>query len=270
MRLAALLLMIACEKQGPVESTPGAGPGGTTAPVIARVADAGVATIGSDAAGVVAPPPADAAVARATPDAARRPSRDPAAKAEEDARAFANILASEDSKDWDGDMSNRRPGADLDKMIVGARGGGRTVVIGGGAGRGGGPRTATGSGPGGLGSASAGPLGRVAISAKRAFDDTSLTVDLALAKIQNMYMTGIKRCYRSFLQKDATARGKVKLRITVNEAGRSVGGRASGFAAEIDACVTSLMASWRFPMPKDADGDPTEASFEIDLQLVPD
>jgi hypothetical protein len=30
------------------------------------------------------------------------------------------------------------------------------------------------------------------------------------------------------------------------------------------------MSSWRFPIPKDKDGEATEASFRIALQLVPD
>jgi hypothetical protein len=30
------------------------------------------------------------------------------------------------------------------------------------------------------------------------------------------------------------------------------------------------MAGWRFPVPKDKDGEATDASFEIALQLVPD
>jgi hypothetical protein len=30
------------------------------------------------------------------------------------------------------------------------------------------------------------------------------------------------------------------------------------------------MNGWRFPIPKDKEGDPTEASFAITLQLVPD
>jgi hypothetical protein len=30
------------------------------------------------------------------------------------------------------------------------------------------------------------------------------------------------------------------------------------------------MGSWRFPVPKDEDGEGTKASFSITLQLVPD
>ena len=45
-------------------------------------------------------------------------------------------------------------------------------------------------------------------------------------------------------------------------------GKASGFPAdEVNACITGLMGSWRFPAPKDKDGEATSASFRIQLQL---
>jgi hypothetical protein len=72
------------------------------------------------------------------------------------------------------------------------------------------------------------------------------------------------------LKKDASARGKVTLSLTINETGRAVKGAAHGFAGEVDECITGLMATWRFPIPKDKYNDVTDASFEITLQLVPD
>ena len=91
-----------------------------------------------------------------------------------------------------------------------------------------------------------------------------------LSKIQSVYMAGLKRCYREFLKKDASARGKVTLSLTVNESGRAVKGAAHGFASEVDECISGLMSTWRFPIPKDKDGEATDANFEIALQLVPD
>jgi tetratricopeptide (TPR) repeat protein len=58
--------------------------------------------------------------------------------------------------------------------------------------------------------------------------------------------------------------------LTVNETGRTVSHKATGFAGEVDSCIEGLMGSWRFPVPKDKDGEGTEASFSITLQLVPD
>jgi hypothetical protein len=91
-----------------------------------------------------------------------------------------------------------------------------------------------------------------------------------LSKIQSAYMAGLKRCYKEHLKKDASARGKVTLSLTVNETGRTTSGNAKGFASEVDDCIGNQMSSWRFPVPKDKDGEATEASFAITLQLVPD
>ena len=203
---------------------------------------------------------------------------------EENARAMADLLTGEgDNGTSEGDMSKRRPGADLGTQIADVREGGKQVSVGGGAGRGprgdGDPRVGTGKGPvisGPEGTTTAGgpkeekaPTGRIQVSDKQTFDDSSLTPDIVLSKIQSAYMAGLKRCYKEHLKNDASARGKVQLDLTVNETGRTVQGKASGFPG-VDDCITAQMSSWRFPIPKDKDGEATEASFRIALQLVPD
>lgn len=206
--------------------------------------------------------------------------------AEEEAMKFADLLTGEGADGTSqGDMSSRRPGADLGQQIADVAEGGKSVDVGGGAGRGsrgdGDARVGTGSGPkiegpGGTTSAGGGkgdekvPTGRISVSDKQTFDESTLTPDVVLGKIQSAYMAGLKRCYKTFLAKDASARGKVKLDLTVNETGRTVSHKATGFAGEVDACIEGLMGSWRFPVPKDKDGETTEASFSITLQLVPD
>lgn len=219
------------------------------------------------------------------PSTGRDQSADVQLQQEENARAMADLLTGEgDNGTSEGDMSKRRPGADLGQQIADVREGGKTVSVGGGAGHGprgdGDPRVGTGKGPaieGPGGTTTAGgpkeekaPTGRIQVADKQTFDDSSLTPDIVLAKIQSAYMAGIKRCYKEYLKKDASARGKVSLDLTVNETGRTVSGKASGFAGDIDDCITTQMSSWRFPIPKDKDGDATEASFRIALQLVPD
>jgi hypothetical protein len=184
----------------------------------------------------------------------------------------------------EGDMSKRRPGADLGQQIADVREGGKTVAVGGGGGRGprgnGDARVGTGKGPGingPGGTETAGgpkeektPTGRISVADKQTFDESTLTPDIVLAKIQSVYMAGLKRCYKEYLKKDASARSKVTLSLTVNETGRTVKGSANGFAGEVDSCIGNLMSGWRFPIPKDRDGEATEASFAITLQLVPD
>ncbi|MEZ4364445.1 MAG: hypothetical protein R3B48_29990 [Kofleriaceae bacterium] len=206
--------------------------------------------------------------------------------ATEEAIAFANALTGEGDGSEDlGDMARRRPGSDLGSEISEVRESGKTVGIGGGTGGGtrgdGGTRVGTGSGPGVSGpggpvsagggkTQEKGPGGRISVSDKDGDSTANLSPDDVLRKIQSAYMAGLKRCYKDYLKTDPTARGGVQLTFTVNETGRTVGGRAKGFASQVDACITGLMASWRFVGPKDQDGDPTEASFSIKLQLVPD
>ncbi|MDX2091186.1 MAG: AgmX/PglI C-terminal domain-containing protein [Kofleriaceae bacterium] len=219
-------------------------------------------------------------------DGGGRNSAETVAMAEEEAARFADLLTGEgpDGKS-EGDMSKRRPGADLGQQITDVKEGGKQVAIGGGSGRGsrgdGDPKLGTGGGPkiegpGGTTSAGGGktdekaPSGRITVGDKQTFDESTLTPDIVLSKIQSAYMAGLKRCYKTHLAKDASARGKVTLSLTVNETGRTVSGKAKGFAGEVDDCITGLMSSWRFPIPKDKDGEATEASFAITLQLVPD
>jgi hypothetical protein len=216
-------------------------------------------------------------------DDAGRNKKDDVAMQEEAAK-YADLLTGEGDKgNSEGDMSRRRPGADLGQQIADVREGGAQVKVGGGSGRGsrgdGDPRVGTGKGPniGGNGLETAGgpktekgPAGRISVADKQSFDDSSLSPDIVLSKIQSAYMAGLKRCYKEYLKKDASARGKVTLQLTVNETGRTVKGAAHGFAGEVDSCISNQMGSWRFPVPKDKDGEATEAAFAITLQLVPD
>lgn len=215
-----------------------------------------------------------------------KPKADTIALQEQEAAKFADLLTGEGKNGTsEGDMSKRRPGAELGAQINEVRESGTQVKVGGGAGRtsrgDGDVRVGTGhgpniQGPGGTESAGGGksqekaPTGRISVADKQTFDESSLSPDIVMSKIQSAYMAGLKRCYREYLKKDASARGKVTLSLTINETGRTVKGAAKGFAGEVDDCISSLMTGWRFPIPKDKEGDPTEASFAITLQLVPD
>jgi hypothetical protein len=182
-------------------------------------------------------------------------------------------------------MSSRRPQGDLKGEIDAIKEGNQTVGIGGGANRGsrdgGGPRVGTGAGPkidgptgpesaGGGKVAEKGPQGRISVSSKAGGDESSLSPDAVFQKIISAYMAGLKRCYKQYLNKEASARGAVALSFTVNETGRLVNGNARGFAGEVDACIQSQMATWRFAVPKDKDNEATDANFALTLQLVPD
>lgn len=211
---------------------------------------------------------------------------DSGAAASEEAIAFANALTGDGDNGSDlGGMAGRAPGSELGSEINEVRESGKQVGIGGGTGRGsrgdGDPRMGTGSGPGVEGpsgpvsagggkTGEKGPGGRISVSDKEGDTNPNLSPDDVMRKIQSAYMAGLKRCYKEHLKTDPTARGGVQLSFTVNETGRTVGGKAKGFASEVDACITGQMSSWRFVAPKDEDGEATEASFSIKLQLVPD
>lgn len=253
-RAIAALLLIACNQRdappAPRDPAPPA------KPVASAPAPREIVPIDA------APPPPPVAVA--PPDAApKHPSggrsHDDEVRLEEDAAKFADLLTAEGSDTADLD-TRRRPGADLGQQIADVRDSG-TVAVGGGASRRGSGTTSVAADP---------PRGRISVVSKQAFDDSTLTADAVLAKMMATYMAGLKRCYRERLAKDPTARGKVTLAFTVNETGRAVNGQARGFDDDSGACMTGLMAGWRFAIPKDADGEATEAAFAITLQLVPD
>jgi hypothetical protein len=91
-----------------------------------------------------------------------------------------------------------------------------------------------------------------------------------LRKILGAYMGGLKRCHKALLKTDPTARGKVKLSFIVDKSGRPVATKATGFNRALDICIESLMSHWRFAVPKNIKGEPTEAAFEIALHLLPE
>ena len=261
MRVTALLLLIACEKSGHVEATPGSSITSTAAPRIIKPEV------------VTGTPPSDAAVdaAAASADAAVVARRDSDRPTDAEVRRLADLLATEALADPTRDLS-RRPGQDLGSMIDDVRTSNRTVGVGGGTSSDAHINVGTGPkiDPTGGSSDPAAPATRVAVSSNQSFDNTSLTPDLVLRKIQAVYLAGIKRCYKQYLKKDPTARGKIALALTVNETGRAVSTSASGFVKEVDDCLAGMMPSWRFPIPKDDDGDAVAATFSIVLTMVPD
>jgi hypothetical protein len=265
--LPALLLVAACEKSGPVETTPGAteattGPAGPT-PVLVEPR---VQTMPSNAVLERAPHHADEP---ANSPRAQRERR--AAQLDEAAQQLADRLTVLDTSSLAslGDMASRTPNADLGAILAT---GNTNVAIGGGstgrAARGGDLRG------GGANVDSRGPdvpsVGRVNVLPPRSSTTSSLTPELVLRKIASAYIGGIRRCYKTSLAQDPALRGKLALSLKVNETGRTIAPNVTGLTKELDECVVAQMASWRFPIPKDENGDPSEAAFELAIQLVPE
>ncbi|MBK9032947.1 MAG: AgmX/PglI C-terminal domain-containing protein [Myxococcales bacterium] len=160
-------------------------------------------------------------------------------------------------------MARARPGGDLADLAEQIDHGGAVVRAGGIHGD---------LGPGGVGTAAdpvATPPGRIALAGGRAADATSLDVDGGQAQGHGVYMAGIKRCYKGALKTDPTLRGQLALGFTVTEHGRVTAPTATGPSDEVGTCVAAQLRTWLFPVPKDDDGEPTSASFTLELQLAP-
>ncbi|MCW5800869.1 MAG: AgmX/PglI C-terminal domain-containing protein [Deltaproteobacteria bacterium] len=97
----------------------------------------------------------------------------------------------------------------------------------------------------------------------------TLRPDDVLAKIRGGYMTAIQRCYLKELRDQPTLAGKVTLVLTVDERGRVDNASASGVSPGVSGCIEGLMSGWRFAIPRDPAGEPTDASFRFSLQLTP-
>lgn len=216
-----------------------------------------------------------------------RNEQDAAALQEEAARYAAALAADGESGGGiDGAMSKTAPGGDLDKQMKEVRDSNANVKVGGRGNSGtrgdGDPRTGTGTGPklDGPGKGTIGegtntktekePKGRIQVASKKGFDDTSLTPEAVLGKIQSAYMAGLKRCQKTLLKEDPTARARVELSFTVNSKGRTTSPRAKSDYGSLSSCIEGQMTSWTFPAPKDEDGEGTDASFQITLALQPE
>jgi hypothetical protein len=214
-------------------------------------------------------------------------SAEDTAALQEDVARYAAALAgdSEATGGIYGAMGKTAPGGDLKTQLNEVKDSNANVKIGGSdrGTRDGDSRTGTGTGPkvdgpGGPKSATGDegktekvPKGRVQVSGKKGFDDSSLTPDAVLAKINSTYMSGLKRCYKDLLKTDPTAGPRVELNFTVNEAGRVTSPSVKSDFSELNSCIKGQMSSpWTFAKPTDSDGEPTEASFQITLALRPE
>jgi outer membrane biosynthesis protein TonB len=230
------------------------------------------------------PPGGDKSPAKSDDKSGGRDKNDAVALQEEAVRYADSLFSDDEAKNGlSGGMDRRKPGTDLSAQMEDVKASGAKVEVGGGTGRGtrgdGEARTGTGKGPvlsgqDGIAGNDKGqehvPSGRITTTEKQAYDESSLTADAVLAKIMQAYMSGLKRCHKDLLRTDPTARGKVTLKFTVGASGRVTKAAVNGFNDSLDSCIQGRVNTWRFAEPKDKDGDPTDADFQITLQLVPE
>lgn len=198
----------------------------------------------------------------------------------DDAERLASILAGDaDEGPSAGGMRARQPGADLDRQLDEARGHAITI--------GDGTHTSRTDDRARMGTAPDAPLvddptltrvptrprdeptGRIAIGPVKPDESTTLTPATVLDRINTLYMTGLKRCYKDGLKLDASLGGRVAISFTVDVRGQVIDESAGGVSSGVDACIQTQMRRWRFPVPKDKDGDATDASFAVSLALQP-
>ncbi|HEY0252392.1 MAG TPA: AgmX/PglI C-terminal domain-containing protein, partial [Kofleriaceae bacterium] len=107
-------------------------------------------------------------------------------------------------------------------------------------------------------------------SSKSVTPGTTLTAEMVIRKITPAYLPAIKRCYRDALATNPRLAGNQAVEFFVDETGRADGVKVKGLDATVNDCVKDLVKSWRFPIPRDRDGDPYEAGVEIGLTYAPD
>lgn len=184
------------------------------------------------------------------------------------------------------EMGDKDPGGDLDKSLRNAgKGGGKVSTYGeGGLGKGTrGPGTGeigTGTGPGvggpgEVGRGDAGDKGDTGPSSNTSygdvddFDETDLDPDVVASTIRKRYLKGIKRCHEQVLKRDPKAGGRIEIEFTVGKGGKVIKSKVGGEPPEVLDCVRGLVSQWRFAIPKDEDGKPTEATFAMPFLLKP-
>jgi hypothetical protein len=113
-----------------------------------------------------------------------------------------------------------------------------------------------------------GPVSRVKANVD-AIDDSTLEEDMVLRRIRSRYLAGIKRCHLSRLKVDPAAGGRVRARLTIGKTGRVTTSVVKGFEASVDRCIKGQALKWRFGIPKDEEGNPIAAQFQLVLLLKP-
>jgi hypothetical protein len=193
-----------------------------------------------------------------------------------DAARLAAILAGADEgPHGPAGMSHRQPGADLDQQIAEVRG--HRITIGDG------DHTSRVDERAHVGTGSdriaiddptltrtaehreSAPAVRLRLTPEPRGDDPLPAADAVLLKITTVYMPGLQRCYQKALVGNPGLSGKIALEFTIDERGHVIDASASGMSDGMSTCVESLMAHWRFAIPKDKSGDPTDASFKLAL-----
>lgn len=182
------------------------------------------------------PPPAPATPQMDAAPAAKAPPKRPSS--EEAAIAWADMLVGESYEGEGESIMGKAPSNDLAKQV---------------------------------GDLKKGPGGHVTIDGLKVSDEKALPSDKIVAKIKSVYMDGVLRCYRPRLEREPTARRKVRIPFTIGEKGKVVRENALTTPGDGDlgACLRMQVPSWRFAVPRNPAGEPITVDVVLDLTLSP-
>jgi biopolymer transport protein ExbD len=93
---------------------------------------------------------------------------------------------------------------------------------------------------------------------------STLTTDQVKAKIVSAYARGLRRC----AGKDDRSRIRVPVEVTIDRTGRMTKPKIKAKPA-VASCLEGLLVTWRWPVPKDADGEPIEVALSMTLEIEP-
>lgn len=121
-----------------------------------------------------------------------------------------------------------------------------------------------------LGSNAKGPSGKITIASKTSFDKTNLSADVVAEKIEKEHLAALGNCYRATLARAPKIEGQATLALTVKPDGKLASAKATAPDPALQNCFSQAMQTWTFPVPKNADGEATDAGFQVALKLAPE
>ena len=113
-----------------------------------------------------------------------------------------------------------------------------------------------------------GPSPKLSVTARRSRMKTTLTAEAVAQKFQSAYSEGVKKCYRATLAKTATASGAIGLVFTINAVGKTEAVTVKAFDETLGTCITGLVKTWRFPIPKSEYAEPLATVYELTLKAT--
>ena len=112
--------------------------------------------------------------------------------------------------------------------------------------------------------------GSITITKLESYDDSNLTVDAVRAKITKSYVRALRTCYEGDLK---TKRQRtVNATFEVGEHGETTfpdRRMPDAWNLGISGCVEQQIEKWKFPIPRDRDGETTSAQFGLTFEFVP-